>query len=109
MPGDNRTLRTKAWQMRRLEALERDNYTCVAPYCGAPATVVDHIISRRDGGSDDFENLRSLCWTHEKQVKEQPLAQGGGRRNDGKVRGQCKPKSGYPSDPEHPWFRKEHK
>jgi hypothetical protein len=46
MPGDNRTLRTKAWQMRRLEALERDNYTCVAPYCGALRRSL--IISSRD-------------------------------------------------------------
>jgi 5-methylcytosine-specific restriction enzyme A len=29
--------------------------------CRAPATDVDHIIAKRDGGSDDWGNLRSLC------------------------------------------------
>ena len=29
--------------------------------CGAPATDVDHIIPRVRGGSDDVDNLESLC------------------------------------------------
>jgi len=29
--------------------------------CGKPATDVDHIVARRQGGSDDDYNLRSLC------------------------------------------------
>ena len=31
--------------------------------CGRPSEVVDHILSRRDGGSDDASNLRALCWS----------------------------------------------
>ena len=33
--------------------------TCIL--CSARATDVDHIIAKRDGGSDDWGNLRSLC------------------------------------------------
>lgn len=29
--------------------------------CGAPATDVDHILPRRQGGSDEKENLQALC------------------------------------------------
>jgi 5-methylcytosine-specific restriction protein A len=29
--------------------------------CGAVATEVDHVLSRRRGGTDDFENLASMC------------------------------------------------
>jgi 5-methylcytosine-specific restriction protein A len=32
--------------------------------CGAPATDVDHVISRAAGGSDDPANLQSLCAHH---------------------------------------------
>ena len=29
--------------------------------CGKPANVVDHIVPRQDGGTDEPGNLRSLC------------------------------------------------
>jgi 5-methylcytosine-specific restriction protein A len=29
--------------------------------CGAPATDVDHILPRKKGGRDTFENLQALC------------------------------------------------
>lgn len=29
--------------------------------CGRPATDVDHIVSKRKGGTDDPENLQALC------------------------------------------------
>lgn len=46
------------WRPIRAEhlAMEPD---CV--FCGALATEVDHIIAKRDGGTDDHVNLRSLC------------------------------------------------
>lgn len=51
------------WRSRRREHLERE------PWCRfhlaqgqrVPATEVDHILPRRAGGSDDHDNLRSLC------------------------------------------------
>jgi 5-methylcytosine-specific restriction endonuclease McrA len=47
-----------AWQRIRAAhlAIEPDCRSC-----GEPATDVDHIVRKRDGGSDDDDNLRSLC------------------------------------------------
>lgn len=53
-----------AWRKLRAAILERDDYACTTPGCGAPATEVDHIIPRHQGGSDEHENLRSLCAAH---------------------------------------------
>jgi 5-methylcytosine-specific restriction protein A len=39
----------------------RLNPTCCEPDCDKPATVADHIIRKRDGGSDHHDNLRSMC------------------------------------------------
>lgn len=30
-------------------------------WCGAEATEVDHVVSLRDGGGNDWQNLRPLC------------------------------------------------
>lgn len=45
----------------RAHALNRDNYTC--QYCGAKKVKLEvhHIRFRRHGGSDDLENLITLC------------------------------------------------
>ena len=45
----------------RAHALDRDNYTC--QHCGAKNTrlEVHHIIFRSQGGSDDLDNLITLC------------------------------------------------
>ncbi|MFC0411072.1 HNH endonuclease [Roseomonas elaeocarpi] len=90
------------WLALRKQALQRDRNTCVVPGCGQRAVVVDHIVSRRRGGADSLTNLRSLCRTHDNQVKEQP---GGTRKGGGQMRVQgCDP-SGRPLDPDHPWNR----
>jgi 5-methylcytosine-specific restriction protein A len=47
------------WQKRRKEILERDRHVC--GYCGAPATTVDHVTAKTDGGTDDPSNLISCC------------------------------------------------
>jgi len=90
------------WRALRAAALERDRHTCVVPGCGRRATHVDHVKSRRQGGADALHNLRSLCATHDAQVKEGP---DGKRKSDGKltVRG-CRP-DGTPCDPNHWWRR----
>jgi 5-methylcytosine-specific restriction protein A len=48
-----------SWRRLRLRILERD------PTCriclAAPSTTVDHIISKRNGGTDDDHNLRGVC------------------------------------------------
>jgi 5-methylcytosine-specific restriction protein A len=73
--------RTSDWKALRQQILQRDAHRCVAPGCMAPAVVVDHILSPRNGGSDDPSNLRSVCRTHDNRVKELP---DGTRRNGGR-------------------------
>ncbi|MBM3708760.1 MAG: HNH endonuclease [Actinobacteria bacterium] len=46
------------WRTIRLAFLRRHPW-CVS--CGAVATEVHHIISRRRGGGDNPQNLRALC------------------------------------------------
>lgn len=53
-----------AWQKLRKQVLQRDNYLCVT--CKAKgriteATDVDHIVAKAHGGTDDWDNLQSLC------------------------------------------------
>ena len=101
MPGDP-YYRSAEWLAVRGEALERDRYTCTVAGCGEPACVVDHILSRRRGGTDDKTNLRSLCRGHDNQLKEK---QNGERRSGGVpfIRG-CD-EQGRSADPNHPWNR----
>jgi 5-methylcytosine-specific restriction protein A len=40
---------------------------CVHPACGKLATDVDHILARRDGGTDQWDNLRAFCHPHHSQ------------------------------------------
>lgn len=48
---------------RRLRAMQLNAHPlCVV--CGRAATDVDHIISRRKGGTDVEDNLQSMCHQH---------------------------------------------
>lgn len=47
-----------AWQQQRTQALIRDGYRCA---CGMIAQQVDHRMPRAQGGSDDLDNLVSIC------------------------------------------------
>jgi 5-methylcytosine-specific restriction endonuclease McrA len=80
-----------------------DGYRCVVPGCNAPAVVVDHIVPRREGGSDALQNLRSLCRAHDNQVKE---AASGIRRTDGKLIVRDCDADGWPLDKNHPWHKR---
>lgn len=63
----------------RYSVLQRDNFRCVLCGNGANEGVrleVDHIISRTEGGSNEIENLRTLCaacnlgrWNVEQKAK----------------------------------------
>jgi 5-methylcytosine-specific restriction endonuclease McrA len=68
------------WRGLRKAALERDGFACAAPGCTRRAHTIDHIVSRKVGGKDELANLRSLCASHNAQVKEDPS---GNRRNGG--------------------------
>lgn len=48
-------------------------------HCGAPATVVDHIVPLRAGGTHDLGNLQALCVKHH-NAKTNSVDGGGWRR-----------------------------
>lgn len=59
-----------AWSKLRLKALERDKHLCqmcLKRGIFTTATDVDHIVPLAQGGSDDMENLQSLCHECHKQ------------------------------------------
>lgn len=62
------------WRSTRTRILKRDDYRCVAIIdgliCGDRAIIVDHIVRRRDGGTEDDRNLRSLCRDCDNRMKE---------------------------------------
>lgn len=62
----------------RFEIFKRDRFTC--QYCGrTPPNVllhVDHIVPRKEGGSDDPENLRTACQDCNLGKGAQPLQAG---------------------------------
>src|SRR5258707_7037017 len=76
---------TKPWRALRAAALQRDRWCCTVSGCGRQATIVDHIATRprqaEPSSADRLENLRSLCATHDAQIKEQP---DGPRRRGGR-------------------------
>jgi 5-methylcytosine-specific restriction protein A len=51
---------TEAWQQRRAQVLREE------PVCRTcrrrRSRMVDHLVERRDGGTDDRSNLQGLCW-----------------------------------------------
>jgi len=53
------------WRLTRLRILNRDMYLCqVCDKQGktTPATEVDHIIPKAKGGTDNEDNLQSICY-----------------------------------------------
>ena len=59
-PSVRRGYGGKAWRAIRAAFLEAHPW-CSKRGCMKPATDVDHVVSRRRGGSDGDENLQSLC------------------------------------------------
>jgi 5-methylcytosine-specific restriction endonuclease McrA len=57
--ASHRELGLQKWKDQRLRVLKRDSYICA--YCSGDATQVDHVISRKDGGSHDLDNLVACC------------------------------------------------
>jgi 5-methylcytosine-specific restriction protein A len=56
----------RRWRKRARIKLARDPW-CEHPRCHDPANEVDHIVSKRQGGTDEWSNLQSLCGFHHKQ------------------------------------------
>ena len=57
--ASHRELGLQKWKDQRIRVLKRDGYICA--YCGQEANQVDHVISRKDGGSHDMDNLVACC------------------------------------------------
>jgi len=54
----------KEWQRIRAARLRQDHYlcqVCIKQDRTTPATEVDHIISKANGGTDHIDNLQSIC------------------------------------------------
>lgn len=71
------------WRRLRQMRLDIDHGRCVA--CGAPAVVVDHIVSRKSGGLDRIDNLRSLCRICDNRFKEDHEGRRRGQRAGGRA------------------------
>ncbi|WP_276851026.1 HNH endonuclease [Enterobacter oligotrophicus] len=55
----------RSWEIRRVLILQRDKYICQEcrrKGIATRASTVDHIIAKAHGGTDDDDNLESLCW-----------------------------------------------
>jgi 5-methylcytosine-specific restriction protein A len=70
------------WKNLRKKILTRDNWQCQK--CGRICqdrweAQVDHIVAKRDGGSDSEENLETLCLTcHGRKSREEAIRWGTG-------------------------------
>lgn len=100
MPSDP-FYKSKTWRGLCAAVKRRAHSRCEVRGCLSRGRVVDHIVSRRAGGSDTLDNLRLLCRGHDNAVKEDAT---GARRSGGKLVAKgCYP-DGSPRDPLHPWF-----
>ena len=86
LPGENELLNSWRWRQRRRECYDRDRWTCQD--CGQRCwnrkharkhgnhrlIQAHHIVARRDGGSDELENLVTLCMSchHKRERVEAP-------------------------------------
>jgi 5-methylcytosine-specific restriction endonuclease McrA len=91
--------------MLRADALIRDGGVCVVEGCKQPATRVDHIVARKDGGLDALSNLRSLCGFHDNQAHREKGGGGGSLVRRSRFTNPGADCRGWPIDPMHPWNR----
>jgi len=62
-PSASRRGYDAAWRRIR-KAFLRAHPMCEWPGCDEPATEPDHILPRKAGGTDDWDNLRAFCHVH---------------------------------------------
>ena len=57
----------------RIKVFERDGYKCVYPNCKMkkPVLTIDHIIPISKGGTNEFNNLQTLCKIHNSRKGDQ--------------------------------------
>lgn len=76
--GEERTFYGSGrWKRIRLAQLRREPLCrlCLEEGVIKPARVADHIIPRREGGTEDESNIQSLCWTHHQRKRQQERGQ----------------------------------
>ena len=59
VPKNNKPLSTRRWKKQRELVFRIMGHDCYI--CGEWADAVDHVISRKRGGSDDLSNLSPIC------------------------------------------------
>ena len=86
----------RRWRKLRLLVLQEEPLCRLCREIGRTrlAQVVDHIVAKRDGGTDERDNLQPLCARCHDSVKA-------AEERGGVVRG-CDV-NGLPLDPGHPW------
>jgi 5-methylcytosine-specific restriction endonuclease McrA len=88
------------WRQLRAACLARDHHLCTVEGCRDTATIADHIETRpavaHPTPADRLDNLRSLCVTHDAQVKER---RSGLRKQSGEFRVKGSDAEGWPLDP----------
>jgi 5-methylcytosine-specific restriction protein A len=72
-PEERRFYSSARWQKIREAQLRREPLCrpCKANGVVKAAKVADHMVPRRQGGSDAPENLQSLCWRCHQQKRQQ--------------------------------------
>ncbi|MCW8884153.1 MAG: HNH endonuclease [Motiliproteus sp.] len=73
-----------AWRKLRKQAMNRDSWLCQA--ClemgrVTPATEVDHVIPKADGGTDRLSNLRAICKPCHQDKTQQDSRGGAGQKS----------------------------
>ena len=92
------------WHTLRDACLARDHRRCTVVGCRSRGVVADHIVTRPPvpypTPQDCLENLRTLCRSHDSQVKE-PRRGGGERKQGGVFRVKGCDVDGWPLSPQH--------
>lgn len=75
---------TLEFRVNRPRALARDHHECQVRESGCLhlASEVDHIINRAEGGTDELENLQSICTSCHKKKTARESLRGRRRRRD---------------------------
>lgn len=93
---------SKHWRDLRQACFDRDHGMCTVEGCRCGARIADHIVTRPHVAypteADVIGNLRSLCRSHDAQVKEMRRGQSY-RKQGGKFKVKGCDADGWPFDP----------